>query len=226
MTRYKCFVIDDEPLAIDVLVNYLNRLDEFEVVETFTDPVQAYQALKKEPIDLVFLDIKMPEFNGLDFIKSLSNRPEVILTTAFREFAVDGFELDVLDYLVKPIAFDRFMKAVNKFAERNSETGEKNKYLVVRANRKFIKLKLVDIYYIEGLKDYVRIVLKDREVLTKQSIGAFFEDLPDGHFIRVHKSFAAAFSKITAYSHRHIELGTFEVPIGRVYKKQVLNRLG
>jgi two-component system, LytTR family, response regulator len=223
MNSFKCFVVDDEPLAVDVIVNYLNRLSQFEVIGSFTDPLEAYQALKSQSVDLLFLDIEMPEFNGLDFVKSLSNKPEIVVTTAFREFAVEGFELSILDYLVKPIEFERFMLAIDKFLEKQSHHEPANDtHIMVRADRKFVKVKFDEVLYVEGIKDYVKIVFKDRELLTKTSIGNFADALPVDQFLRVHKSFIVAKDKITAYTHHDVEVGKMEIPIGRVYKEQFL----
>lgn len=225
MNTYSCFIIDDEPLAIDVLVNYVNRLDQFETPATFTDPVKAFLAIKNDKPDLIFLDIKMPDFNGLEMVKSLKERPEIVITTAFREYAAEGFDLDVLDYLVKPIAFDRFLKAIDKFLLKQQPLHPVVDTLTMRADRKFVKLKIDDIIFIEGIKDYVKVVTKSGPVLTKRSIGAFLELLPVRGFLRVHKSFIVAQKHITAYTHSSIELGSYEVPIGRVYKELVLKEL-
>ncbi len=227
MTLYTCYIVDDEPLAVKVIQRFLNKLPQFNVMGCFTDPFEAYNALKSQPVDLLFLDIEMPDFNGLDLIKSLIHRPEIILTTAFREFAADGFDLNILDYLVKPIEFSRFMNGIDKFLDKQSpDNGPLITDLTVRANRKFVKLKTQDILYIEGIKDYVKIVLTDQEIITKQSIGNFGENnLPMAHFIRVHKSFIVSRAKITAYSHHSVELGRKEIPIGRLYKDHFLEQM-
>lgn len=224
---YQCIIVDDEPLAIDVIANYVNRLPQFNVLSTFTDPLVAHSELKAQPVDLLFIDIEMPDFNGLDFIKSLTHKPQVIITTAFREFAVDGFDLNILDYLVKPIEFERFMKTIDRFLEtRDSKVTEDVGFRMVRSERKFVKVKLTDILYIEGVKDYIKIFLTDREILTKESIGKFNDDLPQEDFLRVHKSFIVARDKITAYTHHDVEVERAEIPIGRVYKDKVLSELG
>jgi len=227
MNTYRCLIVDDEPLAIDVIVNYIDRLTQFKVAGSFTDSLEAFQFLKTEPVDLIFLDIEMPEFNGLDFVKSISKKPEIVMTTAFREFAVEGFELNILDYLVKPIEFSRFMKAIDKFldAKRINEEQDEN-FRMVRADRKFVKVKLNEILYIEGIKDYIRIVLSDREIQTKQAIGKFTESLSAKDFLKVHKSFVVAKDKITAYTHHSVEIGQIEIPVGRVYKDDFLERMG
>ncbi len=227
--KYNCFIVDDEPLAIEVIENHLNKLDHFMVVGTYTDAVAAFIAIKNQPVDLLFLDIEMPDFNGLDFIKSMKQMPEVIITTAYREFAVDGFELNILDYLVKPIDFDRFMKAVDKFLDTKKRISHdyryQKEYLMIRANRKFVRLKLSDILYIEGFKDYVKIILPDEMILTKESIGNFYKHLNEENFLRIHKSFIVAVDKITAITSYDVEIGKTQLPIGRNYKENVMLKI-
>ncbi|MDN5202352.1 LytTR family DNA-binding domain-containing protein [Fulvivirgaceae bacterium BMA10] len=226
MSQFKCFIIDDEPLAIDVLVAHLKKLPQFEIAGKFTEPLLAFSKLKTEQVDLLFLDIEMPDINGLELIKILQQKPEIIITTAYREFAVEGFELDVLDYLVKPIAFDRFLKAIDKFQNKvgpkvtaTFSPEESHEYIVVRADRKHLKISLNNIKYVEGLKDYVKIFLEDGEIFTKMSIGNFEHLLPSDQFIRVHKSFIVAKNKITAYTAFDVEIGEKEIPISRTYKE-------
>jgi len=227
MIKYKCFIVDDEPLAIEVIANHLEKLQNFEIVGNYTDAIEAFMHYKKEKVDLLFIDIKMPDFNGLEFIKSLKNKPEIIVTTAFRDFAAQGFDLNVLDYLVKPISFDRFMQSIDKFFDKkgrqiNNKLYEvdEQQFVIVRADRKHVKLFLKDILYVEGLKDYVKIVLKDKYILTKQSIGNFEKHLNSKQFFRVHKSFIVAMNQITAYTTHDVEIERIEIPIGRSYKKR------
>lgn len=226
MTKYRCFIVDDEPLAIDAIASHLDKLPQFQVKGKFTEALKAYTALKNTRVDLIFLDIQMPDYNGLDFIKSIQKKPEIIITTAFREFAVEGFELNILDYLVKPVAFERFMKSIDKFLDKKAKgshsSGEGSGFVMVRADRKFIKIKLDDILYIEGLKDYVRIVLPEQQVLTRQSIGNFYQNLNEENFLQIHKSFIVSKSRITAYTSHEVEIGKFEIPIGRIYKEAFL----
>jgi len=227
--KYNCFIVDDEPLAIEVIENHLSKLEQFKVVGTYTDAVEAFVAIKNMAIDILFLDIEMPDFNGLDFIKSMSQKPEIIVTTAYREFAVEGFDLNILDYLVKPIAFERFIKAIDKFLDKKMTKSSALKptegYIMVRADRKHIKIAIANILYIEGLKDYVKIVLPDRTILTKESIGNFFKHLRQDQFMRIHKSFIIAIDKVTAITSHDVEIGKIELPIGRTYKNEVLLRL-
>ena len=220
-------IVDDEPLAIEVIENHLEKLQDFEVVGSYVDAIEAFTCYEKIEVDLLFIDIEMPDFNGLEFIKALKNKPEVIVTTAFRNFAVQGFDLNILDYLVKPIAFERFMQSVNKFLEKQNNLHVRTKedapeYITVRAERKYIKLFFRDILYIEGLKDYVKIVLKEGTILTKQSIGNFEKTLNSNRFFRIHKSFIVALDKVTAYTTHDVEIGQIEIAIGRNYKKKFI----
>lgn len=229
MKKYKCYIVDDEPLAINVIEQHLSRLGQFEICGTSTDPVEAFNQLKNLHPDLLFLDIEMPELSGLELIEAMETKPEVIITTAYRDYAVESFEHNVLDYLVKPIPFPRFLKAMDKFLQKKegAETMEpvSSTHLFVKADRKTIKVDLQDILYIEGVKDYVKIVLPDQKILTKVSIGNFQELLPPNQFLRIHKSFIVAKNKITAFTAHDVEIGKTEIPIGRVYKEQFLKEL-
>lgn len=230
MEIYKCFIIDDEPLAIHVIEQYLSKFSQFEICGTSTDPIEALARVKSLKPDLLFLDIAMPDMTGLEFIETIQHKPEIILTTAYREYAVEGFNLHVLDYLVKPIPFKRFVQAIDKFLDRklhdtNVLTGEGTGYINVKSDRKTLRIDLNDILYIEGVKDYVKIVTHDKTVITKLSIGNILKVLPDHQFLQVHKSYIVAKNKITAYTALDVEIGKTEIPIGRVYKEQALRCL-
>ncbi len=227
MKKYKCYIVDDEPLALNVIEQHLSKFSQFEVCGKSTDPLEALAQIKLLQPDLLFLDIQMPEITGLELIESIQNKPEIIITTAYREYAVEGFELNVLDYLVKPIPFKRFIKAIEKFLEQKlshttAPSPQTDSYIFVKADRKTIKIALNDILYIEGVKDYVKIVLSAQKIITKVSIGNFFKDLPKDRFIQVHKSFIVAKDKISAYTAQDVEIGDLEIPIGRVYKEEFL----
>ncbi|MEZ4828442.1 MAG: LytTR family DNA-binding domain-containing protein [Bacteroidia bacterium] len=222
MADYHCIIVDDEPLALDVIEKHLSRFPSFVIKGRYEDPVEAFSILKTQKPDLLFLDIEMPGFSGLELIAYMNEKPEVILTTAYREYAVEGFELNVLDYLVKPIPFSRFAQAIDRFLEKKQRVSpsvqEDSEAIFVRADRKTMRIELRDILYIEGVKDYVKIVLHDRKILTKESIGNFMSRLPQPQFVRIHKSFIVARDKITAYTAHDIEIGKIEIPIGRIYK--------
>lgn len=227
MTKFKCYIVDDEPLALNVIEQYLSRFGEFEVCGKSTEPIEAISQIKRLQPDLLFLDIEMPELSGLELIESIQHKPEIIITTAYREHAVESFELNVLDYLVKPIPFKRFVKAIEKFLERKLSNSPipnspEQAFILVKADRKTIKIAVDDILYVEGVKDYVKIVLPTQKIITKAAIGHFMEELPEGRFVQVHKSFIVAKNKITAYTAHDVEIGEVEIPIGRVYKEDFL----
>ncbi len=230
MKKYRCFILDDEPLAIKVIEQHLSKFNEFEICGSSTSPLAALPAIKSEKPDLLFLDIKMPDITGLDLIEILQFKPAIVLTTAFRDFAVEGFELNVMDYLVKPIPFKRFVKTIEKFLETQPDAktmvSKTNDSLFVRADRKRVRIPYQDILYVEGVKDYIKIVLQNKTILTKISISAFHKQLPDPTFIRIHKSYIVAKDKITAYTATDVELDRKELPIGRMYKESFAQKMG
>ena len=238
-------MVDDEPLALDVLESYILRIDGLELVARCDNALQAFDLLLTHPIDLIFLDIQMPRLDGIEFLKTLQTPPKVIFTTAYREYAIEAFELDVVDYLLKPIPFSRFLKAVNKaFNLLQQKTGtaaattailptteeglplHSQENIIVRADKKMIKIPLEEIQYIESLKDYVIIYLPNRRVVTKQKISYLEQKLPEGDFLRIHRSYLVAISKIQAFSPNHVEINSQELPIGRSYKSEVSKVLG
>lgn len=232
----KCMIVDDEPLAIEVLESYVERIQGLELVATSDNAVKAFDILKKEPVDLLFLDIQMPKLNGIDFIKVLNPAPQVIFTTAYREYAIESYELNVVDYLLKPIAFNRFLMAVNKVMNENDSqqqfVGEEttktkeDQYIFLKADRKMVKVHLKDIIYIESLKDYVRIKTSvGKEVISLQKISYLEQKLPEDCFMRIHRSFIVPIKKIEAFSNHAVEVGGHELPIGRNYKEEVLKVL-
>jgi len=230
MVKYRCYIIDDEPLALDVIEQHLSKFDQFEVCGKSTDSLKAYSDIKVLDPDLLFIDIEMPDITGLELIESMKSRSKVIITTAYREYAVESFELNVIDYLVKPIPFKRFLKAIDKFLEAQQASEPKNEvsvntHIFVRADRKTVRIVLEDILYIEGVKDYVRIITTDNKIMTKASIGNFLKELPTEKFIRIHKSFVVAKNKITAHTTYDVEIGSIEIPIGRMYKEQFLKEI-
>ncbi|MBL6446983.1 response regulator transcription factor [Fulvivirga sp. 29W222] len=232
--KIRCIIVDDEPLAIEVIESYIARLENIEIVAKCSNALKAFDILKKEPVDLIFLDIQMPKLTGLDFVKTLQNPPKVIITTAYRDYALEGYELNVVDYLLKPISFERFLKAVSRVyhtdishgaSEISNDIESEEAYIFLKADKKMVKVQLRDILYIESLKDYVRIKTCDKEVITHQKISYLEEKLPEECFLRIHRSFIVAVKKIETYSATSIEVPGKELPIGRLYKDQVLESL-
>ncbi|MBN9297965.1 MAG: response regulator transcription factor [Filimonas sp.] len=239
MNKIKCLVVDDEPLAVDILGKYISQVDTLALMGTCDNAIDALLFLQNHRIDLLFLDIQMPKLTGLDFLKTLSNRPHVVLTTAFREFALEGFDLNVLDYLLKPISFERFLAAINKYhALRGQQAAPLPSMIVqapvistapfiyLKADKKMIKVFLKDILYIESLKDYVKVKTVDKEIVTYQRITYLEEKLPDTLFLRIHRSYIIALDKISSFNNSFIEIGATELPIGRQYKAETMKVLG
>lgn len=225
----KVVIVDDEPLARDVLETYVDRLPDLELVAKCSNAIEANQVLRDHAVDLMFLDIQMPELTGIDFLKSLSNPPQVIFTTAYPDYAIEGFELNAVDYLLKPIAFDRFMKAVNKAESKSTIMDEEEDYFFVKADKKLIKVKYDSILYIEGLKDYVIIRHDEGRVITLQTMKSLETKLPKNKFKRIHRSFIANIDKIKAVEGNMIHLeekGKDKViPIGKNYRDELLRMI-
>jgi len=227
-----CIIIDDEPLAIQVIENHLKQLTDFDLQGSFQNPMEAFEYLKNNAIDLIFSDIEMPFMNGIEFVKNLQNPPKVIFTTAYRNYAIESYELDVIDYLLKPISFSRFFKAVQKYqsltkgtiATPPQEERLANDHLYVNTNKKYVKVLFEDILYVESLKDYVRIHTASDRVVTKASLSDFIEKLPST-FLRIHRSFVVNRNKITAFTANDVEIESIEIPIGSSYKHGVLEQL-
>jgi DNA-binding LytR/AlgR family response regulator len=232
----KCIIVDDEPLAIEIMESYVNKVEQLKLEGTFRNAVSAFTFLQQHPVDLIFLDIQMPKLSGIDFLKTLKNPPKVIFTTAFRDYALDGFELEVADYLLKPIPFDRFLKAVAKVlhqtpaAQSSSSSAVKldpnDNYVYFKVDKKMIKVRMSEILYIESIKDYVKVKTGDKEIVTQQKISYLEESLPKENFLRIHRSFIVNREKIDAYSATDMEIGKFHIPIGRNYKTDVMKMLG
>ena len=223
--KIKCVIIDDEPLAIKVIENHLKEFSNFEIVATFNSPINAINIIENKEIDIVFLDINMPIMNGLEFVKSLTNKPHIIITTAYREFAVDSFDLNVLDYLVKPIPFSRFLKAINKLTNRiNLErepikniSAKEEPFIFLKVDKKLMKIKLNDILYIESLKDYIKVITVLGDYLVHKSMTSISEELPSELFLRIHRSFTIAINKITFLEGNSVKIVNRRIPIGRNY---------
>lgn len=228
--KIRCLIVDDEPLAQDILETYIQKVPDLELVGKCPNAVEARQVLKTEQINLLFLDIQMPEITGLDFMKSLNNPPNVIFTTAYANYAVEGFNLNAVDYLLKPISFDRFLKAINKIENKlgsginnggqDSGINDPDDYVFVKTDKKMVKVKYKDIQYIEGLKDYVMIYTDDGRHVTLMTMKSLQEQLPEKMFKRVHKSYIISVDKINAVIGHMVEIDGASklIPIGNSYK--------
>jgi DNA-binding LytR/AlgR family response regulator len=230
----KCIIVDDEPLAIEIMESYVAKVEQLKLEGSFRNAISAFTFLQQHSVDLIFLDIQMPKLSGIDFLKTLKNPPKVIFTTAFRDYALDGFELEVADYLLKPIPFDRFLKAVGKVLHQPSVTTTSNvaknestdNYVYFKVDKKMIKTRMSEILFIESVKDYVKVKTGEKEIVTQQKISYLEESLPKEQFLRIHRSFIVNREKIDAYSATDVEIGKFHVPIGRNYKTDVMKVLG
>lgn len=223
-TKIRCVVVDDEPPAIDVLSNYISAVSSLQLVGTCNNAVEALSLLRSTSVDLVFLDIQMPQLLGTDLLRTLHNPPKVIFTTAYRKFALEGFELNAVDYLLKPISFERFLKAVNRVMDARLATQQQepsDQYIYFRSDRKMHKVQIDEIVFIESLKDYIKVVTTGKTIVTKQSISSIEERLPKSSFIRIHRSFIVSLHKIQSYTSELIAIGNAELPVSRMYRHEV-----
>ena len=225
MHQYDCIIVEDEPLAAEILQDYIKQIPFLTLRHICSDAIIALEVLQKEKIDLIFLDIHLPKLKGLDFIKSLKNPPPIILTTAYHEFALQGYEYNVLDYLLKPIEFSRFVMAVNKLKHPvEAKSGQmppiekERKSIFFNVSKKKVKVYLDEILYVESLKEYIRIVTASNSILTKYQLGEIEEILTKNNFLRIHRSFIVSIDKIDAYTATDVEINNKQIPIGRSYK--------
>lgn len=235
--KVRCLIVDDEPLAIRLIENHISKIDALEVVATCSNALKAFEIINTQKIDLLFLDIKMPNISGVDFIKTLNTPPKTIFTTAYRDFALESYDLGVVDYLLKPITFERFFKSIERFLRetQNNNPGDypgKSKdnpnddFIVVRSGNKSCIILLNEILYIESLKDYIKIHTADGNFInSKYKIGEFEQDLANQLFLRVHRSFIINLQKITAFTLNDIEIGKVKIPIGSSHRDKVVDYL-
>lgn len=232
--KVSCIIVDDEPMAREILSSFVAKVPQLQLLKTCSNAMEAFEVLNKNTIDLLFLDINMPEVSGLSLAKSINKKTKVIFTTAYREYALDGFDLQAVDYLLKPIAFDRFLQAVNKFFEISStiktehislENTPKNDFIFVRSDRKMLKVNFSDIQYIESLSDYIKIHTKENSIITRETISNIESKLPQADFLRVHRSFIVAISKVTSYTNEYVEIEKKAISISRSYKDAVMQKL-
>ncbi|MGE4288266.1 MAG: LytR/AlgR family response regulator transcription factor [Salinivirgaceae bacterium] len=234
----KCIIVDDEPLAVDIITSFVEKVPHLELCASTNNALEAIELIAKHNADLIFLDIQMPNLSGIELVKTLNNPPLIIFTTAYSNYALDGFELNAVDYLLKPIPFDRFIKAVNKAMElfrlRNATSNQKVQkesepepdFIMVKADYSMVRVGLDQILYIEGLKDYLKIVLANgKPILTLNSLKNYEERLPQSQFIRVHRSYIVAVNKIESIQKHRIVIGKDRIPIGDNFKEAFYQRM-
>jgi len=235
--KIKCLVIDDERLAREYLKNYISKVPQLELLGEYNSPLKAIDIIKSGKVDLLFLDIQMPDINGVDFLKILPNTPDIIFTTAYQQYALEGFNLNVTDYLLKPFSFERFLQAVNKIPDKSiatfpgvedqqspmpSQTSFADSYLTIRADRKFYKINFSDLKYIEGQKAYVTFHTTGKNITALASLKELEESLPQKEFIRIHKSYIVSIREILSLEGNILEIPGARLPVGKMYKERVL----
>ena len=231
--KTKCLIVDDEPLAVEVIENHLNKIEQLELVGTCKNAFEVYNFLQENKVDLMFLDIHMPEMKGTDLIKNLKNPPKVILTTAYREYALESYELNVLDYLLKPISFERFIQAINKYYDSATastdisfhEKSNEDSFIYVREKNQVHKILSNNILYIESISDYVKIHSSNQKVTIRYTISSIEKMLSSNEFLRIHRSYIVNSNYITKFTAHSIYIEEKEFPIGPSYKKDVFRAL-
>lgn len=233
----KCMIIEDEEPAIKVLKNHIGQFNDLEIISSHNNAMDALSALGQTKVDILFLDIQLPKISGIDFLKNLTYKPAVILTTAHKEYALEGYELEVVDYLLKPISFERFASALSKVYQRHQKQlvlpqGELDKYaafsapfLYVKCDREYVKVFLEELLYIESVKNHIKLVTDQGTLITLMSMGHMEEKLPAQHFVRVHRSFIVSIHRVTKFNHAYVTLGKKNIPIGRHYKQTFFDRI-
>ena len=227
MNLYKAIIIDDEHLAIDVITHHLTKFANFEVVKTFTDSVEAFNYLKEgNPVDIAFTDVAMPEISGIELVKFLKDKVIFVMTTSYSEYAVESFDLEVIDYLLKPISFERFAKTINRFENLNVKHSEKlEPSFFIKEGDEFVKILVRDIDYIEGLKDYAKIVTGNNYGLALKTLKSIEVILNPYEFMRIHKSYIVPLAKISQYNGKCVFINNAEIPVGSNYREALMNYL-
>ncbi len=238
--KTRCLIVDDEQPARELLASYAARLDDIEVCGQCATATEAFSFLQKNEVDLLFLDIQMPRMTGLELIKVLRHRPQIVITTAYRDYAVEGFELEVLDYLVKPVPFERFLKAIARYNHTKGTSVEQqptqsqtsaqedafsHAYMFFKVDRQMVKIFLMDILYVESIRDYLKIVTEEKTYVTYLRLNFMEEKLPETHFLRIHKSFIVQLSKIHSFRNDSVSVGEHQLSVGRLYKQKLMQIL-
>lgn len=224
-----CVIVDDEPIAREILETFVEKTGSLNLLGSFQSAFEVIEFSKNHKIDVYFLDINMPEVNGLSLARIINNSANVIFTTAYRDYAIDGFNLNVIDYLLKPIAFDRFLQAVQKIPNKNIThslpSTVNSSFLFVRSERKMVKVALNEVLYIESVGDYLKIYLNTKTILTRETINNILQKLPEANFLRIHRSYIVSIAKIDSYTNEYIEIFNKALPISRSFKESVLQKL-
>ncbi len=233
--KINCLLVDDEPIAIDILKSYIKNIEELQVVGECNNALEAYNFLQKTKVDLLLLDIKMPQLSGLEFLKTIDLKPLVILITAYSEHAIEGYEFDVVDYIVKPVSYQRFLKAISKVFNRLELKSNNilmapqksgSSFIYLRHDKKMVKVMLNDILYFEGFGNYVKVVTEQREIISYQTLNLLEKQLANDGFVRIHKSFIIPVNKIDAFTNESVEIKKKEIPIGSSYKQAISRIMG
>ncbi|WP_420552463.1 LytR/AlgR family response regulator transcription factor [Tenacibaculum aiptasiae] len=225
-----CVIVDDEPIAREIIASFVNKVPNLELLTSCNNATEAIQVMQKNKVDLFFLDINMPEITGLSLAKIIGQKSKVIFTTAYRDYAVDGFNLNVVDYLLKPIAFERFFEAIQKVTKNNNtlsliEESPQKEFMFIRSDRKMVKINFNEIIYIESLGDYVKIFLSQTNIVTRETMNNIENKLPQNNFVRIHRSYIISLDKISSYTNEFIEINKKALPISRSYKESTLQKL-
>ncbi len=233
--KTKCIIVDDEPLARNVIKAHLKSFEDIEIVAECENAIDAEKAIRDNKVNLVFLDIEMPKITGFDLINSIKSDAKIIITTAYRNYAVKGYEYDIVDYLLKPISFDRFYRAINKYYKfakaspievlEDASPSKNNTFIYLNSDKTIHKIYLIDILFVESFREYIKIHTSTKTVMTKLPISKIEEKLRENNFVRVHKSYIVSINKIEAFNSRTITINENEIPIGRTYKERVMQEL-
>lgn len=232
--KISCLIVDDEPTAREIIADHLAKIEGVNIAGSCAGATEAFTLINTKKIDLIFLDINMPEISGLSFARSINKEIKIIFTTAYREYAIDGFDLQAVDYLLKPISFERLFRAVDSFnkihfnkeeQQLREKTAEHNDFMFVRSDRKMIRINFAEICYIESLSDYLKIHTRTNEIVIRETISNIEKQLPGSNFIRIHRSFIISLSALDSYTNEYAEIKRKAIPISRSYKPAVLEKL-
>src|SRR6185503_1189094 len=237
MKKINCIIADDEALAREVIESHIQKIERLQLAAVCSNGIEVFNKLKSKPADLLFLDIQMPQLTGIELLRTLKNPPAVIITTAYREFAIEGYELNVIDYLLKPVSFERFLKAIDKYelltnpaqakialSEVSMKADDSKAFIYIKSDKRMVRVMLRELLYIEGLKDYLKVHTIAGSIITYQTLTYFEEKLSNDHFMRVHRSYIVSLDHISAYSTTQIEIDKLSIPIGFSYAKDVLRK--